>query len=62
MVKMKLERYKVRDLYTLPVSTNNAQYVDIKSTVLIPRFQIFELDLQYYFTYTYWIRVPTVEI
>jgi hypothetical protein len=60
MVKMKLERYKIRDLNTLSVSTNNAQYMDIRSTVVIQRFQMFEMDLQYYFTYIYWIRFPTV--
>jgi hypothetical protein len=63
MVNMKLERYKIRDLHTLSVSTNNAQYIDIidiRSTVVIPRFQIFEMNLQYFFTYIYWIRFPTV--
>jgi len=60
MVKMKLERFKIRDFHTLSVSTNNAQYMDIRSTVAIPRFQIFEMDLQYYFTYIYWIRFRTV--
>jgi len=60
MVKMKLERNKIGDLHTLSVSTNNVQYIDIRITVVIPRFQIFEMDLQYYFTYIYWIRFPTV--
>jgi hypothetical protein len=57
---MKLEGYKIRDPHTLPVSTNFAQYMDIRSTVVIPRFQIFEIGLQYYSTYIYWIRFPTV--
>jgi hypothetical protein len=60
MVKMKLESYKIRDLHTLSVSTNNAQYMDIRSTVVIPKFQRLEMDLQYYFTYIYWIRFPTM--
>jgi hypothetical protein len=60
MVKMKPERYKIRDLHTLSVSTNNSQYMDIRSTVVIPTFQMFEMDLQYYFTCIYWIRFPTV--
>jgi hypothetical protein len=60
MLKMKLESYKIRDFHTLSVSTNKAQYMDVRSTVVIPRFQIFEMDLQYYFTYIYWIRFPTV--
>ena len=57
---MKLERYKIIDLHTLSVSTNNAQCMDIRSTVVIPRFRMFEMDLQYYSTYIYWIRFPTV--
>jgi len=57
---MKLERYKIRDLHTLSVPTNNAQYMDIRSTVVIPRFPMFEMDLQHYFTYTFWITFPTV--
>jgi hypothetical protein len=36
--------------------------MDIRSTVIIPRFQIFEIDLQFYFTYIYWIRFPTLYI
>lgn len=36
MVQMKLERYKIRDFHILSDFTNNRQYMDIRSTVVIP--------------------------
>jgi hypothetical protein len=37
MVQMKLERYKIRDLHILSDFTNNAQYMDIRNSVVIPK-------------------------